>query len=67
MLDKIIRGGQVVDGTGAPARVADVGIKDGRIVAVGEIDEPATETIDASGLLVTQEGHHRPARGRERG
>ena len=53
MLDKLIRGGEVVDGTGAPARSADVGIRDGRIVAVGCIDEPAHEVIDASGLLVT--------------
>ena len=52
MLDHLIKGGTVVDGTGAPARVADVGIRDGRIVAVGEIDEDATETLDATGLLV---------------
>lgn len=52
MLDHLIKGGTVVDGTGAPARVADVGIRDGRIVAVGDIDEDATETLDATGLLV---------------
>src|ERR1700751_3498491 len=52
MLDCVIRGGTVVDGTGAPARRADVGIRDGRIVAVGEGTEEAGETIDAAGLVV---------------
>jgi N-acyl-D-aspartate/D-glutamate deacylase len=42
-----------VDGTGAPGRRADVGIREGRIVAVGEIDEDAAETFDADGLVVT--------------
>jgi len=52
MLDCVIRGGTVVDGTGAPARRADLGIRDGRIVAVGEVTEDARETIDADGLVV---------------
>ena len=52
MLDCVIKGGTVVDGTGAPARRADVGIRDGRIVAIGEITEDAAETIDAGGLVV---------------
>ena len=53
MLDVKIVGGSVVDGTGAPRRRADVGIRDGRIVAVGTVDEDATRTVDADGLVVT--------------
>lgn len=53
MLDIVIRGGTVVDGTGAPARTADIGIRDGRIVAIGKVDETAAEVIDAHGLIVT--------------
>ncbi len=52
MLDELIKGGTVIDGTGAPGRVADVAIRDGRIVAIGEIDEAATIVTDATGLLV---------------
>jgi N-acyl-D-aspartate/D-glutamate deacylase len=49
----IIRGGSVVDGTGAPARTADVAIDDGLITDVGSVDGRAERTIDADGLLVT--------------
>src|SRR6478672_7548500 len=52
MLDSVIRGGTVVDGTGAPARQADVGIRDGRIVEIGKISEESAETVDAGGLVV---------------
>ena len=50
-LDVAIRGGTVVDGTGAPPRAADVGIADGRIVEIGP-ELHATRELDASGLLV---------------
>jgi len=49
----IIRAGTVVDGTGAPARTADVAIDDGIITEVGRISGGADHVIDADGLLVT--------------
>ena len=41
-----------MDGTGAPARRADVSVHDGTIVAIGEVTDTATRTIDADGLVV---------------
>jgi N-acyl-D-aspartate/D-glutamate deacylase len=52
MLDVVIKGGDVIDGTGAPRRRADVAIKDGRIVDIGRIDADAARTVDATGKLV---------------
>ncbi len=52
-IDLLIRGGVVVDGTGAPARTADVAVRDGVIVAVGRVSERAIRTVDAAGALVT--------------
>jgi len=52
MLDTVVRGGWVVDGTGADRRRADLGIVDGRIVALGDVDDEAAHTIDADGRVV---------------
>ncbi|MGH9135012.1 MAG: N-acyl-D-amino-acid deacylase family protein [Ilumatobacteraceae bacterium] len=51
--DLIVRGGTLIDGTGAPPRTADVAVRDGVIAAVGQIDGAATREVDADGLLVT--------------
>jgi len=51
--DIVLRGGRVLDGTGAPWRVADVGIRRDRIVRVGRLGRSgAARTIDASGCYV---------------
>jgi N-acyl-D-aspartate/D-glutamate deacylase len=52
MLDLKIAGGLIVDGTGRPGFHGDVGVRDGRIVAVGEVSEDARETVDAAGRVV---------------
>jgi N-acyl-D-aspartate/D-glutamate deacylase len=53
MHDLIIRGGTLVDGTGGQAFTADVAVKNGRVLEVGQISASAKRTIDADGLLVT--------------
>ncbi|MER5576786.1 N-acyl-D-amino-acid deacylase family protein [Streptomyces massasporeus] len=53
MLDHVIQGATVVDGTGAPAYTADVGIRDGRIAVVGTVTEEARSVEDATGLVLT--------------
>src|SRR4051795_5075074 len=53
MLDIVIRGGTIVDGTGAAPRRGDVGINGGRVVAVGEVEGDGARTIDADGLMVS--------------
>jgi N-acyl-D-aspartate/D-glutamate deacylase len=53
MHDLVIRGGTVVDGTGAPARVADIAIDNGTITTVGSVAAKGRREIDASGLIVT--------------
>jgi N-acyl-D-amino-acid deacylase len=51
--DLVIRGGTVVDGTGAKARTADVAISEGVVTDVGAVDGRGREEIDADGALVT--------------
>ena len=50
--DLIIRGGTIIDGSGLPRYQADVGIKGGRITAIGKVSGPADEVIDAEGHVV---------------
>ncbi len=50
--DLLIRNGLVVDGTGAPARHADIGVTDGRITAIGKVPDGAARVIDATDLVV---------------
>jgi N-acyl-D-aspartate/D-glutamate deacylase len=52
MLDCVIRGGTLVDGSGAPAARADVGIRGGRIEAIGRVEGDAHRHIDADGQVV---------------
>lgn len=52
MLDLVITGGTVIDGSGRPGVRADVGIKDGRVAAIGVVDAEAARTIDAMGKIV---------------
>src|SRR5215510_2816856 len=51
--DIVIGNGRVIDGTGSPWYAADVGIRGGRITAIGRLAEaPAAQTIDAAGKVV---------------
>ncbi|WP_420042741.1 N-acyl-D-amino-acid deacylase family protein [Bordetella genomosp. 8] len=51
--DLVLQGGDVVDGTGAPRRRADVGVRDGRIAGIGDLAaEPAARRLDVTGLVV---------------
>src|SRR5271154_5527857 len=52
MLDYLVTGATIVDGTGSPSAPGDVGVRAGRIVAVGDVDEPSSVTFDGSGLIV---------------
>jgi N-acyl-D-aspartate/D-glutamate deacylase len=51
MLDMIIRGARIADGSGAPLYEADIGISDGRIAALGTVDDAARRIIDGAGLV----------------
>ncbi len=51
--DLLIRGGTLIDGSGAPRRVADVGVRGDRIVAIGDLaDGVAARTIEVEGMIV---------------
>jgi N-acyl-D-amino-acid deacylase len=51
--DLKITGGSIIDGTGAPRFVGDVGVKDGKVVALGGAPDEATKTVDATGKIVS--------------
>jgi N-acyl-D-aspartate/D-glutamate deacylase len=53
MVDLVIRGGTVIDGTGGDAFEADVAVDTGKIVAVGKVSARGIEEIDAKGKIVT--------------
>jgi N-acyl-D-aspartate/D-glutamate deacylase len=52
MLDLKITGGTLVDGSGSAPRRGDLGVRDGRIAALGEVSEEARATLDATGKVV---------------
>ncbi len=53
MLDVMITGGRIADGSGQPTYAADVGVKNGRIVEIGAIEGYAEVTLQADGLVVS--------------
>ncbi|MCO5386344.1 MAG: amidohydrolase family protein [Desulfosporosinus sp.] len=54
MFDTVVKGGLVVDGTGAPPRLCNIGIIDARIVEIApELSEEANIVIDATNKMVT--------------
>ena len=52
MLDLVIDNAQIIDGTGAPSYLGSVGVRDGRIAAVGDVTEEAQQRLDAQGKVV---------------
>jgi len=51
--DILIKEGSIIDGTGSPSFKADIGIKEGKIVKIGDINEKGNTTIDAKRLVVS--------------
>src|SRR5580692_9299153 len=51
--DVVVRNGHIVDGTGSPWYAGDIGIRAGKIAAIGHLDgAPARRSIDAHGMVV---------------
>lgn len=53
MFDILIRGGTLVDGTGAPSKTGNIAVSKGIIVGVGDVEGPAQKVIDATDHIVT--------------
>src|ERR671933_2824643 len=53
MLDLVLKKGRIVDGTGNPWFFGDVGIKDGKIVDAGRVNQGGLEVIDARGQVIS--------------
>lgn len=53
MLDLLLKNGRIVDGTGNPWFIGDVGVKDGHIAAVGQIHQEARETLDVHHQVIS--------------
>ncbi len=53
MVDLVVRNATVIDGTGDPARRADVAVDEGSIIEIGDVGDTGTREIDAEGLLLT--------------
>ena len=53
LFDIVIKGGEIFDGTGNPSFKADIGIKEGKIIKIGDINEKNNTTINAKGLVVS--------------
>jgi len=51
--DIVIKGGEIFNGTGSPSFNADIGISEGKIIRIGEINDKGSKTIDAKGLVVS--------------
>ena len=51
--DLVLQNGRLIDGTGKPARAGDLAIREGRIVAVGNVEGTAKRTIDVGGRIIT--------------
>jgi N-acyl-D-aspartate/D-glutamate deacylase len=56
MFDVVIRGGTIVDGSGEPGRRGDLAVRDGRIVAMGQVEGPTRQEIDVGETMVVAPG-----------
>ena len=50
--DRLVKNRRIIDGSGMPAFVGDVAVRNGNIVEMGKLSGSATRTIDATGMVV---------------